>query len=555
MTNIPYKTVAAVRSRILILSLLSSGIVGIISVLTGSGSTIFIAVILTALVCAFLSLNVLNKLLAGIRTDQNLLLDELLPTTDRSFYDTEPDKLRGIFSVHHLLADSIESAQKENRRQRDLILSAKEKLQLLITTLSTADEKDAAKVREAVNAIELLNREYSVVIAEIEELSGRTDERASISTEMSATTDAIAENINHYSNSVLETSNSIELMARATRETAENIRALSSSTEQTVASINIISASQNKVRDNSEKSAAVSENVRAQTQQGLHSMAATMKAMQEISISNEESFESINRLSRYSARVGEFLAVIQEVVEQTNLLSLNASIIAAQAGARGRAFAVVAEEVRALARRTSASTKEIEDLVRNIQKETSCVQRSVTQGKDRVKQGVKICGMANSALEAISISSEDAFKMVSSIVVETSEQAASINRITEEAEKNLERVQQITIATEHQQQSSSVIVRNLGQMRELAHRINSSAQEQAKGNRLYLKSIMEDNDRTKDLNSEAAHQIALANQAVTAIKGVEEQILAKSVESLLLVDLLKSMLDFDSCNADKEPEI
>ena len=87
-------------------------------------------------------------------------------------------------------------------------------------------------------------------------------------------------------------------------------------------------------------------------------------------------------------------------------------------------------------------------------------------------------------------SAEDAFKIVSSIAVETTEQAVNIQRITEEAAKNLERVQQITAATGQQQQGSSLIVKNLEQMRELANRINLSAQEQAKGNRLYLKSVM-----------------------------------------------------------------
>jgi methyl-accepting chemotaxis protein len=270
-------------------------------------------------------------------------------------------------------------------------------------------------------------------------------------------------------------------------------------------------------------------------------MVATMKAMQEIAKSYDESFESINRLSRHSARVGDFLIVIQEVVEQTNLLSLNASIIAAQAGTRGRAFGVVAEEVRSLARRTSASTREIEDLVRNIQKETASVQRSVTQGKDKVREGVKISGMANEALIAIDTSAEEAFKMVSSIAVETTEQTASIQRITEEAEKNLERVQQITLTTEHQQQGNTQIVKNLEHMRHLAHRINLSAQEQAKGNRLYLKSVMEDNERTQELKNEASQHITLAKQAVEAIRGVEAQIMKNAIESPLIAAALDSV--------------
>ena len=83
----------------------------------------------------------------------------------------------------------------------------------------TGDNQEVAQVNDAVRAMENMNEAFSTVIAEIDELSGRTEERASISAEMSATTDAIADNINQYSTFVLETSSSIEEMARAAGDT------------------------------------------------------------------------------------------------------------------------------------------------------------------------------------------------------------------------------------------------------------------------------------------------------------------------------------------------
>lgn len=556
MSNSRYSSVAEVRTKMVLLSLVVSGVIGGIALMSGLPASILAVVAVTALLCSLVCAEVFRRLMAGFSSDQLRRLAHVIPEADFAPIHAQGDDIRGIAALFELVADTVARQQKERRELLEQMFSAQDQLKLSMHNWSTGDEKEASQVRDAVTAMERLNDAFSMVIAEIGELSGRTEDRASISTQMSATTDAIAENINQYSNFVIETSSSIEQMACATRETAENIRALATSTEQTVFSINTISRSQSMVRDNSERSATVSESVRTQAQHGLRSMAATMKAMQEIARSNDESFESINRLSRHSARVGEFLSVIQEVVEQTNLLSLNASIIAAQAGLRGRAFAVVAEEVRSLARRTSASTKEIEELVRNIQKETAHVQRSVTQGKDKVKEGVKISGMANEALVAIDKSAEDAFKMVSSIAAETTEQAVNIQRITEEAEKNLERVQQVTTATEHQQQGSSLIVKNLEHMRELAHRINSSAQEQAKGNRLYLRSVMEDNDRTKELKDEVAQHITLAKQAVESVKGVEAQIVANAVESVAIVEALTRLTGLiDQCRDEEIQEL
>lgn len=541
MPDLQHANMSARRSRMVIMSLLVAIVIGGVLLATGGGVSAVAAVMFTALLCSLLCAGSLSKAVADIREQQSYVVASLKLTEDISSIKAEQDDIRAIYALDNVIIDVVEGRRKERQHLLDQIVTAEEQLKVIIHNLITGDDKEVAQVRDAVTAMESMKNAFATVINEIDELSGRTEERASISAEMSATTDAIAENINQYSSFVLETSSSIEEMTRAIKETADNIRGLSTSTEQTVSAITQISVSQSNVRENSERGAAASGSVRNQAQQGLHSMAATMRAMQEIVKSNDESFESINRLSRYSARVGEFLSVIQEVVDQTNLLSLNASIIAAQAGERGKAFAVVAEEVRSLAHRTSASTKEIEELVRNIQKETATVQRSVTQGKDKAKEGAKISSLANDALVTIDKSAEEASRVVAHIANETIEQSAGIQRIADEAENNLERVRQITLATEHQQQGTSQILKNLEHMRELAHRINSSAQEQAKGNRLYLKSVMEDNERTRELKEDASSHIAVVEQAVDAVQKVDELIASNAADSVKIMDSVKSL--------------
>ena len=541
MTENQAISMSAIRIKMVATSLLVAGVVGLVLLAAGSGTQVLICIAFTSLLISLLCSVFMGNVVAAIRADQARVVESLQLTEVESAPQVEQDNIKAISTFNTVIIKTVENRRTERKHLLEQIVAAEEQLKVIIHSLMSGDDKEVAQVRDAAAAMENMNNAFSSVIAELEELSSRTEERASISAQMSATSDAIAENINQYSTFVIEASSSIEEMTHAIRETAENIGGLSVSTGQTFSSINQISKSQVSVRGNAEQSAAASENVRNQAQHGLRSMAATIQAMQEIVKSSDESFESINRLSRYSARVGEFLKVIQEVVEQTNLLSLNASIIAAQAGERGRAFAVVAEEVRSLAHRTSASTKEIEDLVRNIQKETSAVQRSVTQGKDKVNEGVKISATANEALVAIEKSAEEASGMGARIASEISDQAINIQRISEVAEKNLELVQQITMTTAQQQEGTSLIVLNLEQMRELAHRVNSSAQEQANGSRVYLKSVMEDNERTRELKEDATLQIAVARQAVDAVRRVEELISFNAVESRKILDGLKSL--------------
>lgn len=541
MPDMHHASISARRTRMVLVSLCVAAVAGSLLLAAGSGGLAVGGAVVTVLVSSLICARYLAAAVAEIRADQVRVVASLQLGEDVAAGYANHDDVEAIIAFDNIIIKTVESRRKERQLLLDQIVAAEEQLKRIIHNMITGDNQEVAQVRDAVSAMEGMKNAFTTLINEIDELSGRTEERASLSAEMSATTDTIAENINQYSSFVLKTSGSIEEMARAARETADNIRGLAISTEQTASAIHQISASQSNVRENSERGAAASGSVRDQAQQGLDSMAATMQAMQEIVRSNEESFASINRLSRFSVRVGEFLSVIQEVVEQTNLLSLNASIIAAQAGERGKAFAVVAEEVRSLAHRTSASTKEIEELVRNIQNETAAVQRSVSLGRDKVMEGVKISSLANDALSTIDKSAEEASRMVAHIAAETAEQSIGIQRITEESEKNLERVRQITMATEQQQEGTNQILNNLGHMRELAHRINSSAQEQANGNRHYLKSVMDDNDRTRALKEDASGHIAAVDQAVDAVQKVDTLIASNAADSIRILEGVKTL--------------
>jgi methyl-accepting chemotaxis protein len=540
MSDMRYASISARRTQMVLVSLLVAEVAGCLLLAARSGVLAVGGVIATAFVSSMICARYLTVAIAEIRDDQARIVASLQLCEAVSAVYADHDDIRVITSIDNIIIKTIENRQKERQHLLDQIVAAEEQLKLVIHNMITVDNQEVAQLRAAMVAMENMKNAFSTVIAEIDELSGRTEERVSISSEMSATTAAIAENINQYSSFVFETSSSIEEMARVARETAGNIRDLSVSAEQTASAIHQISASQLNVRENSERGAIASGSVRDQAQQGLHSMAATMQAMQEIVRSNDESFISINRLSRYSMRVGEFLSVIQDVVQQTNLLSLNASIIAAQAGERGKAFAVVAEEIRSLAHHTSASTKEIKELVRNIQNETDAVQRSVSLGRDKVAEGVKISSRAHDALVTIDKSAEEASRMVAHIACETAEQSIGIQHISEESEKNLERVWQITMASEQQQEGTNQILSNLEQMRELAYRINFTNQEQAKGNRLYLKSVI-DNDRTRALKENASSYIVAVAQAVDAVQKVNALIASNMADSIRIMDGVKTL--------------
>lgn len=401
--------------------------------------------------------------------------------------------------------------------------------------------QQAAKEKETIRAVDDMNAFFKDLLREIKDIASRTDERASISTEMSAATDAIALSIQEYSASVMETSASIEEMATSIKGTSTNIEALTASTEQTFNSINAIGSSIVDIRDKARRTSDCSDKVRVQAVEGMEAMAATIAAMGEIEDHSDRSVNAINRLSSHSLRVGEFLEVIKEVVAQTNLLSLNASIIAAQAGDRGKAFAVVAEEVRALAKRTSASTDEIEELVGNIQKETVAAESAARLGKEKVAEGVKVSEKADAALHRIEESAAEASRMVQQIAAATDEQASGSRLITEEAEKNLSRVKQFRRAVQEEETGAQLIVRSLDRMRSLSEKITNSTDEQARGNRLYLKSVQDDNDKVKRLKETCMEQIAIGEMLRNDVAEVDRLIEGTAEEAKTMLGEIESI--------------
>ena len=462
------------------------------------------------------------------------------------------DELRILMDRYDTVMESVFAMVTKSSRLITEISPLYHRLKDKSLQLVAGNEQQLDKEQAARYMVHELNDFFGVLKKEIDEMCARTEERASISTEMSATNDSIADSIHNYSAAVTETSTSIEQMAASIRENAGNVQDLTLSTEQTASSITQISAAIVNVRDNAQRTAECSEKVRRQAAEGMATMAETIAAMMNIDESSTETFDAIQKLAQHTSRVGEVLNIIKDVVDQTNLLSLNASIIAAQAGEHGRAFAVVAEEVRTLARRTSHSASEIDELVKNIQAESAAAGNAVSRGMEKVAEGVRISGMTDEVLQRIEESAAEASRMVQKIANATMEQADGSRLITEEAEKNLDRVTQINRAIQEQEQGIVQIVSSLEQMGDLVRKTASATQEQARGNKLYLQSVLEDNSLMKNLRNTCDQQIMLGESLLSSVleagkvfetNALEAKLTTEEVEALtVLTDQLNKEL-------------
>ena len=191
---------------------------------------------------------------------------------------------------------------------------------------------------------------------------------------------------------------------------------------------------------NSNSAAAIAKESKAMAEKGAVKIDESKAGMEKIVASAEHTALIIASLSAKSDQIDEITQVIDDIADQTNLLALNAAIEAARAGEQGRGFAVVADEVRKLAERTTKATKEIADTIKAIQIETKDANSSMEEAKIIINLGMKLTEEVTAVLKDILQGANKTTDIVMQVAAASEEQSAS----AEEISKNIEGISSVT---------------------------------------------------------------------------------------------------------------
>ncbi|MEM8783007.1 MAG: methyl-accepting chemotaxis protein [Planctomycetota bacterium] len=253
-------------------------------------------------------------------------------------------------------------------------------------------------------------------------------------------------------------------IASSSEEVALGMDEQSSQVTRVSAAIEEMSASVVEVARKSAEAASRAEDAGKLAGDGGGVVEATIHGMKSISSAVESSAESVRGLGKRGEQIGEIVATINDIADQTNLLALNAAIEAARAGEHGRGFAVVADEVRKLADRTTAATEEIAESIQAIQQETSEAVSRMDAGTDQVAEGVVKASEAGDALGRIVDSANDVSGMIGSIAAAAEEQSAA----SDEVARSVEQISQVASTTaEGGKQAASAASQLAGKAEEL----------------------------------------------------------------------------------------
>jgi methyl-accepting chemotaxis protein len=202
-------------------------------------------------------------------------------------------------------------------------------------------------------------------------------------------------------------------------------------TEHVVKAIDEMTSSVQEVASNANSAADSAHRADEKARSGQKVVGETIASINLLASEIETGVNVVNKLSKEVESIGSVLDVIKSIADQTNLLALNAAIEAARAGEQGRGFSVVADEVRTLASRTQESTKLIEEMIDNLQKQVHAAVKAISNGQDKAKSSVETASNAGEALEEIATSVATISDMIIQIASASEEQGAVASEINQ----------------------------------------------------------------------------------------------------------------------------
>ncbi len=430
------------------------------------------------------------------------------------------DEIGALGRRFNQMADQLEAVLAQVRDASRAVATASAEVARSQGAVRQGAEAQHASLARTAASVAELDRAAGTIREQVESLSASAQSASEMSLGLSATSEEVTAQVEQLVRSVETTGAGIAQMAGSLAEVAATVDRLAGATETAASTLSEMDASIAQIERIADETARVSTRVAEDADGGRAAVEATVEGIERIRLSGQAAAEVLRGFEVTAAEIGKILRIIDDVADQTNLLALNAAIIAAQAGEQGRGFAVVAGEIKALAERTGASTREITALIEKVQSGSRAAVEAMEQGEIAIAEGVTRSRRAGQSLAQILEGAKRTQEMVARIAQATQEHAAGSRQVTALVGQISEMTRRLRAAAEEQSRGGGEVARVAAAMTESGRLVRRSAHEQRDASRAI--------GTTMEGVAEMARAIAQATQRQTR----ETQEIVASMETI-----------------------
>jgi methyl-accepting chemotaxis protein len=397
-------------------------------------------------------------------------------TTARVFSDDEVGELASSFSetrtnLRRLLGRVGGSGSTITEGVR-VITGGTESLLLRARDQSTLTESSS-------RAVENVRSGIGGVLGAADTVTELTQDASSRALEMQASSEEVSRSMDYLFQSVEKTSSSTTEMNASMSEMSQRTEVLSSIGEEVLSFVAEMDSTIAELRASAQSTADISRQVREDAEAGGGAVAKTVDGINISRDVTNSTAETLDDLQRSVGQISQIVNVIEEITNRTNLLALNAAIIAAQAGEHGRGFTVVADEIRELAERTRGSTKEISAIVTEVQSGSKQAATKMQEGVRRVEANVRLADDASASLAKIVGSAAHSYEMATKISRSLEDQAQASRHLHEVASRMSDHIAEISRASREQARGTQLLAMEAERVREIAAQVRNATGEQS----------------------------------------------------------------------------
>ncbi len=341
-------------------------------------------------------------------------------------------------------------------------------------------------------------------------------------TRMSSSVKEVVSRAEDLAVSVDQTSSSIAEITASLKEVSERVDKLRENAQKVATSMMEMDAAIKEIKARAVEAQKFTEEMMDYSKSGVNAVLKTISGMEAIKYTSSEASSALDHLEKSVGRIGKILEVIEDIADRTHLISINAAIIAAQAGEHGRAFSVLAEEVRSLSESTVSSTKEIGEIIKELRERAMETTEAMRRSLEKIDESMKKSSEIGESLRDILERSGKVSDMVSDITRSTVEQSEASGNVTRSIENVSLMVEEMAKTIKEQFIGSQQIVAASEEMRDISKNVKEITERHELESRNVMESIERFNETLNYINSLINEQESALSRAMDRIEKIRD---------------------------------